>query len=390
MHAKRAFTPEFGTSLASDAERGFQPNIGREAQDFMAWRRSMLLISSLCLAVMASLAVVNLIDALNQTDTADARAMFDVELANFLAILQAGAKVALAWFAWRALKLWHDLPRSHKSQKLGWVIGLLVPFVVALVPARWLLHMQGADEGQRALAVQMVGLSMGLTYFMMLMPSVLAIFVGAIRAALVVVKLLPESPIPGWVVAVFAPVLSLLLLAMFVVINQIGGSTLLLVGFLCVFANYALYIRNGARLARAYSRDEIAREFGTMRGQTTVLLGVGVVLIVVALLSTQVMGMKLVGGGVDEHGQRTSMFSYVTFVELIIELIGKSTFTALLLVDLLIAAVLHARHAAVQAQASPLTAALDKRLAELAAAGVDSFREVANWKDGGGPPPAAA
>jgi hypothetical protein len=220
VHLRRAFQPAFGTDIASAAERSFQPTLGREAQDFTAWRRSMLLISTLCLSVMAVLAMINLASTLEQTDTPDARAMVDVELANFLAIAQAGAKVALAVFAYRALRAWHDLPRSHRAQKLGWIIGLLVPFTVALVPARWILHMQGAEAGQRAMAVQMVGLSMGITYFMMLMPSVLAVFVGAIRAALVVVKLLPESPIPGWVVAVFSPVLSLLLLALFVVIER--------------------------------------------------------------------------------------------------------------------------------------------------------------------------
>src|SRR5687768_6857555 len=59
VHLLRATQPMFGEGVAVDAERQVLGAVGREAQDYMAWRRSMLHVSVILLAVSALFAVIN-------------------------------------------------------------------------------------------------------------------------------------------------------------------------------------------------------------------------------------------------------------------------------------------------------------------------------------------
>ena len=42
VHFARATKTAFGQGIASEAERAVMPGLGREAQDYIAWRRSVL------------------------------------------------------------------------------------------------------------------------------------------------------------------------------------------------------------------------------------------------------------------------------------------------------------------------------------------------------------
>ena len=378
LHAKRAFKPDFGAGVASPEERAALPAVGNQAQDYLAWRRSVLQIAFVMLALSAVFALVTFaLDAAKQDNTQNQP--FDKELVNAMAFTAVLAKSFLAAMVFLAWKHWRDLPRAHRRVKLGWVVGLLVPFVIALVPVSELLKLGGRTHElgrEQLMGVQFLGLIIGLVSFLQLLPSVISVFVGALRAGLMTTRFLPESAIPGWVVGMAAPVLSLLILAIFVLLNQIAGNTLLLVGFSLVILNFLLYARFGPRLARSYRREDLEREFGQLRKQSGLLLGGGCVCILIALFSIEFLGMKVVGTG------DAKLFSYLQFVEIIIELIGKSTITMLLFSDFLISAIRHARGTTATFQGSELAAALDLRLGELQGAGVNAIADLGRFRTG--------
>jgi len=382
LHAKRAMKPDFGAGVASDAERAGLPAVGKQAQDYLSWRRSVLEVAFGMLALTATFGMVNFGISVSEQDQ-QANQFMDLELANLMQFTQVAAKCFLAVMVFLAWKNWQDLPRAHRRVKLGWLVGLLVPFVLALVPVSEILHFrgmaggEGAGGAERAMVMQVTGLIFGLTYFIQLMPSIISVFVGAIRGALMTTRFLPESAIPGWVAGVAAPVLSLLILAVFVLINQIGGNKLLMAGFVLVILNFLLYARFGPRLARSYSRSELEREFGHLRAQSAMLLGGGAVCIVIALFSTEIMGMRIVGVG------EKKLFSVLQLFEILIELVGKSTITMLLFSDLLIAAIRHSRETTQVFQGSELAKALDLRLEELHTAGVQSIAELGRFRTSG-------
>ena len=370
VHLLRAAQPRFGEGVALDAERQALGAVGREAQDYLAWRRSMLHVSVILLAVSALFAVINFgIEANQRESNREQFAALDVDMWNGLQFFLLAAKIALAVLVFLAWKRWTDLPSSHRCGKLGWVIGFAVPFLVFLVPVRWALHTDRLDP-QAAAGIEVV---MGLTYFLMLLPSVLSLFIGAVRASLAVSRFMPESALPGWVASVAAPVFAMKLLAVFVLVNQVSGNALLLIGFLCIFLNFMLYLRHGPRIARAHSRTEVEQSFGALRRQNYVLLGAGTVLLLIALFTTRFFGRSLVGCG-DEV-----MFSLWRFLEMVFEFAGKSTFTALLFADLLVAVVRHSRTANLTFPAD-LATPLDRRLGELDEAGIGSLGAFAEFR----------
>jgi hypothetical protein len=374
VHLLRAAQPKFGEGVAVDAERQVLASVGREAQDYMAWRRSMLHVSVVLLAVSALFAVVNFGIESNQLEQQRQQATgMDVDMLMGLTFLLVAAKVVLAVMAFLAWKRWTDLPSSHRRGKLGWVIGFVVPFLVFLVPVRWWLHGGGGLQPEQAMTLAGLEMVFGLMYFLMLLPSVLSLFIGAVRAALAVSRFMPESALPGWVASVAAPVFAMMLLAVFVLINQVSGNALLLIGFLCIFVNFMLYLRHGPRIARAHSRQEVEQSFGALRRQNYMLLGAGAALLLIALFTTKFLGRSLVGFGDDV------MFSVWRFIEMVFEFAGKSTFTALLFADLLVAVVRHSRTANLVFPAD-LAAPLDRRLGELDQAGIGSLGALAEFR----------
>lgn len=377
-HAKRAFKPDFGAGVASEAERGNLPGLGKQAQDFLTWRRSGLMIAVVMLTVSAATSFVDF--GLHMTKKEEGTPFqVDTELVNGMQASLVAAKCFLAAMAFQAWKSWRDLPRSHRRIKLGWVVGLLVPFVIALVPLSEILKLGGPGQqlgAEQAMGLQFMGLLLGLTSFLTLLPSVISVFVGAVRAGLLTTRFLPESPIPGAVVGVAAPVLALLLLAIFVLLNQVVGSTLMLIGFAAVILNFLLYARFGPRLARSYRREELEAEFGHLRNQSALLLGGGAVCIVISLFTTQLFGKHLVGFG------ENSVVGVLKLLEFVVELVGKSTITMLLFSDFLISGVRHSRAVAPTFEGSPLAKELDARLEELKGAGVTAIAELGRFRTG--------
>jgi hypothetical protein len=382
-HFRRAFRRDLSSGVADAEERAFlstpSPSgrravTGTKAQDYLAWRRSMLWTTATLLAAASAAALVDFLVALAKTDD-DVRQFFDAGTFHFLQFLQLAAGIFLAVAAARGAARWDE----HRLVRWGWIVGFLVPFATALVPVSSLFRFEAPATAEAAAqqtqALQAVGLVFGLLLFLGLVPSVLAVFLGAIRASLTLEQIVPESSLPGWVATVAAPVFGLVAIAVFVLFHQIGGSFILLAGVGLIVANYVLLARDGPRLARPQTAEEAMALLRPIWARSRVLLGLGSLAVVVALFTLDFFGFALVGF------TDRSMMSPFKVLELGISVAGRSLFTMVLFCDLLLA-LLH--HTWVESRNAPpaLSNPLDQRLAELADAGIGSLRPP--------PPPPAA
>jgi hypothetical protein len=377
FHVRRTMRADLTGGVATDAERaalaardrGRPAVAGAQAQDYLAWRRSLLWTATGFLAVSAVVAAVSFVVDLFE-DTTELEKIFNYGVVRFLEFVQVVAALWLPIAGWRAIRSWDDLRTSHGWTRRGWLIGFLVPFVIALVPVNALFLFEAPTtleeaQGQTAV-VQMVGIAVGLAMFLHLVPSVLAIFVGAIRAALSVKQILPESAVPGWIATVAAPVFAVVALAVFVLFHQMGGNWLLLAGFGLIVANYLLLTRDGSRLARPHRPDDVRALLGPMRRRGALLVGLGALLLLVALFTMDLLGTSFVGF-------ENALLNPFQLLGLAVAVVGRSLFTMVLFSDLLIALLRHAWRETQALQVSELGNVLEARLRALEEGGVTAL-----------------
>jgi hypothetical protein len=365
-HLRRAARSDLTSRVATDAERATlagadrgRPAVhGTHAQDYLAWRRSLLWTATAALAASAVIALVTfLIDVFE--DTTELEKFFNIGVLKFLSFVQLLATLWLPIAGWQAIRRWDDLRASHLRVRRGWLVGFLVPFALALVPMKALFLFEPPTtleeaQGQAGL-LQIFGIMFGLVLFLHLVPSVLAVFVGAIRSALAVKQMLPESALPGWIATVAAPVFALVALSVFVLFHQIGGNWLFLIGFALVVVNYLLLTRDGPRLARPHKGPEVRGILAPIRRRGAVLVSAGSVCL---------------------------LMNPLQLVELVIAVVGRSLFTMVLFSDLMTAMLRHAWRETQTLQVSELGNVLEEKIREMEEAGVGNLRKA--------PAPAAA
>jgi hypothetical protein len=376
QHFSRAFRRDLGGGLADADEQASlaapvadRPAVtGTRAQDYLAWRRSMLWVTALLLGGSALFSLANFVINLASDDEGLGQVL-DVGFLRFLDFLGLAAAIYLPIAAWRGCQRWDNLRLSHRRVRLGWLVGFLVPFVTALVPVKALLQFEAPTTLEvaqaQAQASQGVGMFVGLMLFLKLVPSVLAIFIGAIRSALTLEQLVPESSLPGWVATVAAPIFAVVALAVFVLFHQIGGDWLLLIGFALIVANYLLIARDGPALIRPQSNAQSVEALRRIWGRSRILLSLGSLALLIALFTIDFFGGKKLFGFWSDGALMTP----VDLFELVLALVGRSLFTLVLFCDLLLGVLHYARR---EAQNLPidLTVSLEQKVQEYGEIGI--------------------
>lgn len=384
-HWKRAVAPQWGASVATAEEKALltstragKPLItGAHAQDYLAWRRSSLAVAGLALTVTTAIGLIEWLVGLASKNDFDG--MFDTGTENFLALLLVLATGVLAFSALRALEAWETLPTSHRRLRLGWIVGFLLPFGVAMVPVSSLLHLDAATGAQNGVAEadraqaqevlgQIVGTLGGIVFFLKLVPSVMSVLVGTIRAGLGVKRFAPEAAAPGWVAAGAAPVFLLLLMTVIVVLNQLGGSLLLVLSFALIAAGYLTLTFRAGALAGPASLQEVEARVAPVLKRYRMFVVSGTILLFIALCTIKLFGRPMIGFS------EGSLFKPWEVIRMLIELAGKSLFVALLFSDLLVALLRHAWTASHASTFTTLGQSLEAKFTQLDEAGLQEFR----------------
>jgi hypothetical protein len=340
LHLRRSFAWDLRNLPLSEAEqkrleaRGTDHPILRR---YLAWRRSVLLI--VCLPV-TLLAVLNTLDLLSD----------DFPKVNVWGRLWLGLQI-LAPFAMPAAVVlaaatWANPRWSQRLIAVGWAVAFLVPLLLLLVPVHWLFNFQRHAE--------QVGVryAFGLIFFVILcvyLPVfVVSMSLGVQRACLRVKTLVPQSVVPGLFLTASAPVLPLVLLPFFILVNQVASSWLLILGMLLLMASPGVYAIAFPLFARPLLQPGDFRKVWVAQLTAKSLFWIGILLLLIYAM-TRVWVLPNLGDEVDEL---RSDFDHKTLLGfsaqssllrpwnwdvirwLVIETLGRSLFTTVLVADL--------------------------------------------------------
>ncbi len=199
-------------------------------QQYLAWRRSVLLVAFLPTALIAVLNMANRLGFIALDLSGLGRLWLALEiLIPFAMPCSIIAAAALSW----------DQKLSWRIIVYGWAVSFLGPILLRLPPAHWWFDTPAGGELEARV-------EFGIGAFMMLCVSlpvyVVSVAFGVQRACLRLKTLLPESPVPGLFLAAAAPVFPLVLLPLFVLVNQVASSPLLILGMLLLMISPLVYL----------------------------------------------------------------------------------------------------------------------------------------------------
>lgn len=377
VQVKRAYRPDWAEGVATGAERtelSAQPEgagaTARTAQDYVAWRRAVLAVAGPVLAIGFAIGFVQWVIGLFQQEDSGLPGWF-IHGSDLLMLL---SQAAVAGAAVYALAHWSSLRRSHRVLRLGWLAGLLVPFLLALIPVKSLLtldlgELSPEQESVRPLMLHLAGFTVGFMYFAMLLPSVISVLTGAVRASLTVKRFLPESAAPGWIAAGIAPWFVLLLLAVVVVLIQVGGGFLLIVGFALVSIGFLQLPWRFNVLGRPIPRadapsvlDPVIRRYGAF-------LVLGLAALAIGVATMDFFGKPFIVG-------KDAILPAFTGIHMVLEFVGKSLVSTVVLADILLAFLWVGVRRTREPGAADTATFVADRMAELERAGVSGVTGV--------------
>ncbi len=256
-------------------------------QRYAVWRRSNLLIVTVPTLLSAVLSTVNLLaqgfDGLSR-------------LGRGLNLISTLILYALPVSALAAAACWTNLRRSQRFTYIGWGLAFVPPILIALCPVRWWYAPGLFPEEQtgRRLELLVFDAATGLYFYLLLMPAVLSLLPGLIRACLRVKTLLPASIVPGWFLVAGAPFYLLLWLVALVAVNHLAGNLLLIAGVVLWVSAPMVYVFRAGLFVRPIS-DAESREIPRLQGLARAVAGVALLLLLSYLLTKQVFGLYLIG-----------------------------------------------------------------------------------------------
>lgn len=325
LHLKRAFSWNLRSiPVEADEEAQLVANGVDEAdaRRYLVWRRSVLfvvVIPTLAAALLKSLGVF----------TAGFQGWSGTGILIRLAeLLPLFLIAATAWFA---AKCWDQHKRSRSVLMRGWLIAFLTPLLLALIPFGW--RVDTSNFSVRDLAQFNTGASVAgaALAYITLMPAVLSLIPGVLRACLRIKALIPESILPGLFLIAATPLYIFLFLVIFTTINQAIGDILLILGVLALVGAPMLYMLNARNFTRPLKTEEEVAKIGSVQNLVLLVAGCGLALLVVYAFTAQVFGRSLIGTDPASSWIRPWDANLFQFP---IEYIVRSLFTTVLVADL--------------------------------------------------------
>ncbi len=130
----------------------------------------------------------------------------------------------IAFTAWLAAKCWDQHRRSRTVLLRGWLVAFLTPLLLALIPVGWRIDTSSvsvSDMAQFNMGASLLG---AMLVYVTLMPAVLSLIPGVLRACLRIKALIPEAILPGLFLIAATPFYILLFLVIFTTVNQAAGN----------------------------------------------------------------------------------------------------------------------------------------------------------------------
>lgn len=338
-HVSRAFMCQITQAMPNEKEaKAITEKVNVDAaatqnsalQSYLVWRRSTLIVSIPFIFIGMILGIIDWIDALSDDANQEVFNGFGKLLITIQSIdsvfLFAGVLAGLVW--------WNQFTRSIQAVRLGFLISFIMPLIPALFPLEMIVKMDIYDAVTDADIVGIkIILSMG--YVLQLLPIIISFPGGAIRGALRIRWLLPESMLSGWILVMSAPFYSILLCVALVVVMQVAGNFLLFIGTLLVVAAPWVYVVKGNYFVRLWTDDTRKYALITQRVAGIASL-IGYAIVLVFAFTGDVSGVRFIGAATDENDTSVYLISYAVGFRIVIETFGRLFITTLMFCDALL------------------------------------------------------
>jgi hypothetical protein len=328
LHCRRAFASDLAITPVTPHESTQLVQVGITdliVQRLAVWRRSVLLL------VLAATTVTALLKTANQFQSESEGLS---PLGSLLSWVDVLAVYALPLSSLAAFLSWLRPRWSERLLAGGWAVAFLVPILTALFPLTWLLRLSDVQD-ERAFQEKIfegLGIVVGLAYFISLMPTVLSLLPGLLRACLRLKTLIPASSLPGWLLVAGSPLYLLLWLVTFIAFNHFAGNLLLILGVMLWLGAPMLYVARADLIVRPLSTVADCQAVGKVQQAVRVGVAVAVGLLLFYLTTKTILGKAILG-----LDPRTSwMQPWSKFLlQWLLEYLGRSLFMTVVFLDLL-------------------------------------------------------
>lgn len=357
-HAQRALAKHVRDINLSGEEQEHLNRIGVQdpsAQRHFAWRRSLIWFVIIPTAFTALLSTIGtLVGA-------------EWKVLSLWGVLMVLVQMLATWgvpaSAFLAAQKWDDPKRSRYFLLLGFLVSFLFPIVLGLFPGSWMVKLDRVDDAQlAALQSQMASAAIGLMIFLTLIPAILSLLPGTIRACIRAKVLLPESIVSGWLLMTVVPLYGLFMLTLFILINQLAGNFFLILGAATIVAAPLVYVYRMNLFVRPLWTDEDRGAIEQAQTTYQIVLYVGGALVLLYLLTGKLFGRRIIGGEEALVGFFSFMWNAIKFV---VDYLGRSLFITAIVTDLVMMINVSAWRQTREFEASPHAAEYDKTITEL-------------------------
>lgn len=354
FHLRRALAWDLGNLTVTPAEQARLAAHGitdETAQRYLAWRRSVLLLLSLPAILTTGLYQVAALDNDFDIFTSFGWVVFSVAMTSLYVMPAAAIAAFLSW---------HRPGRSRAIMRYGWIISFTVPILTTLIPVEWviridsvgtgehatnfekalrvLLDLFGAEpgaQGQRQVARMIIGIEYFLNAVLMVAIVILTLIPGTLRAGLRIKALLPAQTVTGWFLVVAPLFSSLLLLPVFIAVNQIASDPLLIVGTMLLMGAPWMYVAFSGVFVRPLSSPADCRWIGRVQGLAMLALGLAWILLAIYATTRRIPMVDKTLIGLHDTTSLVRPWDWY-IVRSLIEYTSRSLSTTIVVADLLL------------------------------------------------------
>jgi hypothetical protein len=306
-------------------QAGYEPIVKKYA----VWRRAVLWVSVVPTGFAALFALIDLL-AMDENEKS-----YWSAVGTILLFLQVFSLFALPAAAVVAALAYDRLSKSTRMVLIGGVISIGVPLVIAFMPSGLLLDPKPRPEETVASVEarkQVFAMSLGIMFYLTLMPMVLSLLPAVSRGCVRVKAFLPESLAPGWGLIASIPVFVLLSLATFVVIYHFASNFFLLLGLILWLGAPLLYLGKFKLLTRPITESQDMQALAKTQVYVLAAMGAGILLILIYLFTAKFAGQPLLGTSKEAHLRIWSLDLHRIWIEYL----GRSLFLTVLFADLVV------------------------------------------------------
>lgn len=331
----RAFRGQIDECQPTQAEAKALDNAGiinSKARSYLVWRRSCLVVASPFVNTSMILGLLNLRDLFSDNGSLNALGIFVMFLTSIDSIfLNIGMSVSM--------HIWSKPNISMKALRLGWIASFVLPLVPALFPLEMLLKkddIEAIEDGMEDADTffLVLKLTLALSYAIQLLPAVITFPGGAVRGALRILGLLPNSSLPGWILMVTAPFYSLLVCVALVIVIQVAGNGILFCGTLLLVAAPLVYMVRRRLFVTDKKEDNHEHQLRMTQKVSTALTGAGLFLLLIWAFTAESRGIRVLG---HRKSDDMKFLTYGNGIRMAFEMVGRLLVTIVLFSDIVLA-----------------------------------------------------